>query len=76
MRTPSATDTSRITTAWIAAVSAERTICDSTIEKREAGVARKRSTTLWSRSLIIDIPLQVAPKNAFMTTIAGARNVM
>jgi hypothetical protein len=26
--------------------------------------------------LIIDMPLQVAPKKAFMTTIAGARNVM
>ena len=62
--------------AWIAAVNAERTICESTSENRDAGVARKRSTTLWSRSLIIDMPLQVAPKNAFMTTIAGARNVM
>ena len=33
-------------------------------------------STLWSRSLIIDMPLHVAPKNAFITTIAGARNVM
>ena len=55
---------------------ADRTICDSTIESRDAGVARKRSTTLWSRSAIIDMPLQVAPKKAFITTIAGARNVM
>ena len=30
---------------------------------------------LRSRSAIIPIPLQVAPKNEFMTTIAGARNV-
>ncbi len=75
-RTPRPYETSRITTAWIAAVSAERTICESTSENREAGVARKRSITLWSRSAIIDMPLHVAPKNAFMTTIAGARNVM
>ena len=33
MRTPSASATSRITTAWMAAVNAERTICDRTIEK-------------------------------------------
>ena len=76
MRTPSAVATSRMITAWIAAVSAERTICERTSEKRDAGVARNRSTTLWSRSAIIDMPLHVAPKNAFMTTIAGARNVM
>ncbi len=76
IRTPSASETTRITTAWIAAVRAERTICESTSENREAGVARNRSTTLCSRSAIIDMPLQVAPKNAFMTTIAGARNVM
>ena len=49
-RTPSASETSRMITAWIAAVSAERTICESTIANREAGVARKRSTILWSRS--------------------------
>ncbi len=53
---------------------ADRTTSDSTIESREAGVARKRSTTFRSRSPIIDMPLQVAPKNEFMTTIAGARN--
>ena len=35
MRTPSASETSRITSAWIAAVSAERTICESTIAKRD-----------------------------------------
>ena len=75
-RTPSAKATTRMITAWIAAVSAERTICERTIAKRDAGAARKRSTTLWSRSLIIDMPLHVAPKNAFITTIAGARNVM
>ena len=57
-------------------MNAERTICDSTIESRDAGVARNRSTTLRSRSAIIDMPLHVAPKKAFMTTIAGARNVM
>ena len=74
--TPSASATIRMISAWIAAVSAERTICESTIESREAGVARKRSTTFRSRSAIIDMPLQVAPKNAFITTIAGARNVM
>ncbi len=75
-RTPSASATTRITIAWIAAVRAERTIWERIRENREAGVARKRSTTLWSRSAIIDMPLHVAPKNAFMTTIAGARNVM
>ena len=64
-----------MTSAWIAAVNAERTTCDSTIERRDAGVARNRSMTLRSRSAIIDIPLQVAPKKAFITTIAGARNV-
>jgi hypothetical protein len=76
MCTPSAYETTRMITAWIAAVIAERTICESTIERRDAGVARNRSTTLWSRSAIIDMPLHVAPKNAFITTIAGARNVM
>ncbi len=55
--------------------SAERTICESTSANRLAGVARIRSTNLRSRSAIIDIPLQVAPKKAFMTTIAGARKV-
>ncbi len=74
-RTPSGTATTRMITAWIAAVSAERTICDRMIANRLAGVARTRSMNLWSRSLIIPIPLQVAPKNEFMTTIAGARNV-
>ena len=75
-RTPSATATTRMITAWIAAVSAERTICERMIARAGSpGVARKRSTNLWSRSLIIPIPLQVAPKNEFMTTIAGARNV-
>ena len=60
--------------AWIKAVSPERTTCESTIESRLAGVARKRETTLRSRSLIIAIPAQVPPKKAFMTTIPGVRN--
>ena len=76
MCTPSAIETRRMISAWIADVKAERTTCDSTIESLDAGVARNRSTTLRSRSAIIDMPLQVAPKKAFMTTIAGARNVM
>ncbi len=63
-------------TAWIAAVIAERTICEMTIDERRTGVVRKRSITSRSRSWIIAIPLHVAPKKAFMTTIAGARNVM
>ena len=58
----------------IAAVRAERTICERTIDRRDAGVARNRSTTLWSRSAIIDMPLHVAPKNAFITITPGARN--
>ena len=52
------------------AVSAERTICETTSETRLTGVARKRAITSRSRSLTIAIPLQVAPKKAFMTTIA------
>ena len=63
-------------TPWIAAVRAERTICERTSESRDAGVARKRSTNLRSMSKTIPIPLHEALKNAFMTTIAGARKVM
>jgi hypothetical protein len=74
-RTPSASATTRMITAWIAAVRAERTICERMIANRLAGVASSRSTNLWSRSKIIPIPLQVAPKKEFMTTMAGARKV-
>ena len=63
-------------TPWMTAISAERTICETTREIRLTGVARKRGSTSRSRSLIIAIPLQVAPKKEFMITIAGARNVM
>ena len=73
-RTPSASPTTRITSAWIIAVKPARTICESTIERRLTGVVRKRSTTERSRSSIIDMPLHVAPKNAFITITPGARN--
>ena len=58
------------------AVTAARTTWEATSAVRLTGVARKRGITSRSRSVIIAIPLQVAPKNAFMTTIAGARKVM
>ena len=62
--------------AWMNAISPERTTCESTIESRLAGVARNRSTTCRSRSVIIAIPAHVPPKKAFMTTIPGRRNSM
>ena len=62
--------------AWIAAVIAERTIWETTSDDRRTGVVRNRSITSRSRSWIIAIPLHVAPKKAFITTIAGARKVM
>jgi len=63
-----------MTSAWIIAVSPARTICDSTIESLLTGVVRKRSITERLRSSIIDMPLHVAPKKAFMTITPGARN--
>jgi len=60
--------------AWISAITPPRTTCEKTIANRDAGVARNRETTFRSRSVIIDIPDQVPPKNAFMTTIPGVRN--
>ena len=75
-RTPSSSATSRMMIPWISAVSAERTIWETTSDTRLTGVARKRGITSRSRSLTIAIPLQVAPKKAFMITIAGARNSM
>jgi len=61
---------------WIIAISPARTTCEAMSAKRLTGVARKRGITSRSRSLIIAMPLHVPPKNAFITTIAGARNVM
>jgi hypothetical protein len=75
-RTPSASPTSRMISACTIAVSPARTTCERTIDRRLAGVARNRDTTLRSRSVIIDMPAQVPPKNAFMTTIPGNRNSM
>ena len=51
-----------------------RTTCERMIAKRDTGVARKRSITCRSRSVIIAIPDQLPPKNAFMQMIPGARN--
>ena len=48
----------------------------ATPASRLAGVARNRSITPRSRSVIMPIPLQLAPKNACITTIPGARKVM
>ena len=62
--------------AWIVAISAARMTCEATSANRLTGVARKRGITSRSRSEIIAMPLHVPPKNAFITTIAGARNVM
>ena len=73
-RTPRARPTTRMTIAWMKAISPERTTCERTIESRLAGVARKRSTTWRSRSVIIAMPAHVPPKKAFMITIAVAMN--
>ena len=75
-RTPSASPTSRRISAWRTAVMPARATCERTIARRDAGAARKRSTTWRSRSLIIAIPDHVPPKNAFMHTIPGVRNSM
>jgi hypothetical protein len=39
-------------------------------------VARNRSTTCQSRSVIVAIPAHVPPKKPFVTTIPGRRNSM
>jgi len=75
-RTPRASATSSRIRAWRIAVMPARATCESTIARRDAGAARKRSTTWRSRSLIIAIPDHVPPKKAFMHTTPGVRNSM
>ena len=64
----------RMMIVWITATMPVWSTCETIRALRRVGVARKRWITPRSRSSIIDMPDQVAPKNAVMTTIPGVRN--